>query len=174
MLLPNQLAPELIVPTLSHGIFDLAKEKSKHFTMVVFFRGLHCPICINYLSELARLQSEFFENGVSQIVISSDNEARSEETASLIKANQIRYGYDLSIPVAREWGLYISKGVKNSSNKFEEPELFPEPGIFLIRPDNTVYCISVQSMPFARSAFTDLIEMIKFVVPKEYPARGTA
>ena len=174
MLVPNQVAPKLIVPTLSHGIFDLTKEKSRNFTMVVFFRGLHCPICINYLSELARLQSEFFDNGVNQIVISSDDKTRSEETASLIKADQIRYGYDLSIPVAREWGLYISKGVKNSSNKFEEPELFPEPGIFLIRPDNTVYYISVQSMPFARSAFTDLIEMIKFVVPKEYPARGTA
>ena len=40
-----------------------------------------------------------------------------EETASLIKADQIRYGYDLNIPVAREWGLYISKGEKNSSNK---------------------------------------------------------
>ena len=94
------------------GIFDLTKEKSRNFTMVVFFRGLHCPICINYLSELARLQSEFFDNGVNQIVISSDDKTRSEETASLIKADQIRYGYDLSIPVAREWGLYISKGEK--------------------------------------------------------------
>ena len=66
MLVPNQVAPKLIVPTLSHGIFDLTKEKSRNFTMVVFFRGLHCPICINYLSELARLQSEFFDNGENQ------------------------------------------------------------------------------------------------------------
>ena len=44
MLYPNQKAPELILPTLRHVEFDLINQVPGHFTMLLFFRGLHCPI----------------------------------------------------------------------------------------------------------------------------------
>jgi len=34
----------------------------------------------------------------------------------------------------REWGLYVSKGVKEP-----EPQMFAEPGLYLVKPDNTIY-----------------------------------
>ena len=55
-----------------------------------------------------------------------------------------------------------------------EPDFFPEPGIFLVRADNTIYYISLQSMPFARSSFKDLLAAIQFILSKSYPARGEA
>src|SRR5262245_51907962 len=42
---PGQPAPELIVDLLSGGSYDLAGQQTAAFTMVVFFRGLHCPVC---------------------------------------------------------------------------------------------------------------------------------
>lgn len=39
------------------------------FDMLVFYRGLHCPICIVYLSELNRLLPEFTERGVNVLAI---------------------------------------------------------------------------------------------------------
>ena len=52
----------------------------------------------------------------------------------------------------------------------EEPPLFSELGLFLVRPDRTLYFASVQTMPFARPRFTDILAAIDFVTAKNYPA----
>lgn len=44
-LLPRKPVPPLSVPLVGGGHFDLASEGPKNFTMVVFYRGLHCPVC---------------------------------------------------------------------------------------------------------------------------------
>src|SRR5262249_62025948 len=47
-----------------------------------------------------------------------------------------------------------------------------EPGLFLVRPDRTLYFASVQTMPVARPHFTDILAALDFVTAKNYPARG--
>ena len=54
----------------------------------------------------------------------------------------------------------------------EEPALFSEPGLFLVRPDGILYFASVQTMPFARPHFSDILAALDFVIAKDYPARG--
>ena len=54
----------------------------------------------------------------------------------------------------------------------EEPALFSEPGLFLVLPDRTLYFASVQTMPFARPHFTDILAALDYVIAKNYPARG--
>jgi hypothetical protein len=49
-----------------------------------------------------------------------------------------------------------------------------EPGLFLIRPDGTLYCSSVQTMPFARPHVGDVLQAIAFITEKNYPPRGKA
>ena len=41
-----------------------------------------------------------------------------------------------------------------------------------MRPDGTLYFGSVQTMPFTRPHFSDLLTAIDFVVKNKYPARG--
>ena len=65
-----------------------------------------------------------------------------------------------------------SEGIGKTSSGFEEPALFSEPGLFLVRPDGTIYFGSVQTMPFARPAFAEILGATKFVLEKGYPARG--
>ena len=55
---------------------------------------------------------------------------------------------------------------------FEEPALFSEPGLFLVRPDGTLYFGTVQTMPFARPNFREILGALDFVLAKGYPARG--
>jgi hypothetical protein len=50
--------------------------------------------------------------------------------------------------------------------------LFSEPGVFLIKPDQTLYYGSTQTMPFARPSFADLLAAVDFAIQKDYPARG--
>ncbi|WP_354242557.1 peroxiredoxin-like family protein [Bradyrhizobium sp. LA2.1] len=172
MLIPRQKAPELSVETLDGGLFDLANEAPQRFTLVCFYRGLHCPICANYLKELERHSPAFAERGVSTIAISSDNEERARAMAEKVSASKLRFGYGLSLARAREWGLYISASCGKTSIGIDEPALFSEPGVFLIRPDQTIYYLSVQSMPFVRPNFGEMVQAFDFIIKNDYPARG--
>ncbi len=172
MLMPRLPVPELRVPTLGHGDFLLTSEAPQNFNLVVFYRGLHCPICLKYLLELARLQPEFDKRGVKVIAISSDTRERAQALADKLKSPDLRIGFDLPLAVAREWGLYISTSRGQTSIGIDEPALFSEPGVFIVRPDGTFYYGAVQTMPFARPHFDELLAAIDFALAKNYPARG--
>lgn len=172
MLMPRQPVPGLQVPTLAHGAYALAADAPQNFTLLVFYRGLHCPICLKYLLELGRLLPEFEKRGVNVVVVSSDTRERAQAMADKLKAPALRIGYDLPLPVARAYGLYVSASIGKTSVGVEEPALFSEPGVFLVRPDGTLYYGSVQTMPFARPHFDELLAALDFALPKNYPARG--
>ena len=172
MLVPAQNTPSLALETLNHGAFDLSSETAEWATLVVFYRGVHCPICANYLKELERLTPDFAERGVATIAISSDGEERTRQMADKVEAKNLRFAYDLSLQKAREWGLSISKGIGKTSIGIEEPALFSEPGVFIVKSDGTLYYASVQTMPFVRPHFSDLVGAIDFAKGRGYPARG--
>lgn len=172
MLLPRQPVPELRVPTLGHGEFNLADDAPEHFTLIVFYRGLHCPVCLKYLRELGSLLPEYERRGTKVIAVSSDMPERAQEMARKVDADNLRFGHSLPLTVARQWGLYISSSRGKSSINVEEPPLFSEPGVFLVRPDGTLYYGAVQTMPFARPLFSELLQAIDFAITKDYPARG--
>jgi peroxiredoxin len=172
MLLPRQPVPGLRVPTLAHGAFDLAGEAPERFTLVVFYRGLHCPICLKYLRELGQLMPEYERRGTAVIAVSSDTPERAADMARKVGAGDLRIGHSLPLAVARRWGLYVSASRGKSSIGIDEPSLFSEPGVFLVRPDGTLYYGAVQTMPFARPLFSELLQAIDFAIAKDYPARG--
>ncbi len=172
MLMPRQPVPSLNVPTLAHGDFKLGDDAAPNFTLLVFYRGLHCPICLKYLLELGRLQPEFDKRGVKVLALSSDGRERAQAMADKLNAPNLRMGYDVGLAKAREWGLYISTSRGTTSIGIEEPALFAEPGVFIVRPDGTLYYGAVQTMPFARPHFDELLAAIDFALAKNYPARG--
>lgn len=168
MIKPREKAPNIQINLVNDTRWDLSEQNPEHFTMVIFYRGKHCPVCKNYLEELQTKISKFTELGVNIIAISSDTEDISKKTYDEWAIADIPVGFEFSIEEARKWGLFISSGIK------EEPDHFIEPGLFLIKPDQTIYAESIQSMPFARPGFDDLLKAIKFVLDKDYPARGEA
>jgi peroxiredoxin len=172
MLIPRHAVPNLELPTIDHGAFNLAADKPENFSLVVFFRGLHCPLCVKYLKELGALLPALKERGVHVIAVSTDDESRAREMANKVGFADLRFGYAMPLTVARQWGLYLSTGKGKTSVGIEEPALFAEPGVFLVRPDQTLYYGAVQTMPFARPSFSDLMMAIDFAITKDYPARG--
>lgn len=171
-LLPRHPVPALNLALTSGGRFVLGASPGDKFDLLVFYRGLHCPICARYLIELERLSQDFAKRGVQPVAISSDGEERARQMADRVSAKGVQFAYGLSLRSARQWGLYISAGRGKTSIGIEEPELFSEPGLFLVRPDGTLYYGAVQTMPFARPQFQDLIGAVDFAVAKDYPARG--
>lgn len=172
MLMPRRKTPDLILPTLSHGRFDLSEENSERGTLICFYRGLHCPICANYLKELDKRVDDFAERGVGVAAVSSDGQERTAAMAEKIENKNVRFAYDLALDTAREWGLYISTSRGKTSIGIEEPALFSEPGLFMVTPEQTLYYGSTQTMPFSRPHFSELVGALDFAIANDYPARG--
>ena len=171
-LIPRQPVPPLAVPLAGGGRFDLTAETPKNFIMVVFYRGLHCPQCRNYLKDLESKLPEFEKRGVSVVALSSDDAERGGKTKQDWGLPNLRIGYAADLKTARSWGLYISTGRGKTSIGIDEPALFSEPGLFLLKPDRTLYFGAVQTMPFSRPHFADILTALDFVIAKNYPARG--
>jgi peroxiredoxin len=166
---PRTKVPALNLPLVGGGRFDLAARHPQSFTMLVFYRGLHCPICKAYLRDLDRRLDEFERRGVETVALSTDTREHAEQSRSEWGIERLMIAYGLGIDQARQWGLYISSGIKEP-----EPPLFAEPGLFLVRPDGTLYCSSIQTMPFARPSFAEISQAVAFIIEKNYPARGEA
>ena len=171
-LLPRYPVPALNVALTTGERFVLGAQPGERFDLIVFYRGWHCPTCVKYLTELESLAPEFAARGVRIVAVSSDTEERGKHMAEKINAGVVRLGYGLSLKSARSWGLYISTSRGQTSIGIEEPALFSEPGVFLVRPDGTLYYGAVQSMPFARPPLQDFIGAIDFAIARNYPARG--
>ena len=172
MLMPRQKTPDLTLPVVGGGSFTLSTEGTEKGTVLCFYRGLHCPVCATYLKELERLTPEFAKRGVGTLGISSDGQERAQAMADKIEAQNLRIAYDLPLSEARDWGLYISTSRGTTSIGLEEPALFSEPGLFMVQPDRALYYMSVQTMPFVRPHFSELLSALDFAIEKSYPARG--
>ncbi|MEM6565608.1 MAG: AhpC/TSA family protein, partial [Pseudomonadota bacterium] len=114
----------------------------------------------------------FAERGIKTVAISTDGEDRARDMAEKIKADGLRIAFGLSLQVARDWDLYISTSRGKTSIGIQEPELFSEPGLFLITPQQTLYYGSAQTMPFVRPHFSELLGALDFAIKNDYPARG--
>lgn len=171
-LFPRQPVPKLKLPLVGGGTFDLSAEKPAQFTLVVFYRGLHCPICKSQLKDLEAKVPEFEKRGVTVAAASSDEQGRAEQTKKQWNLPNLRLAYGLELSTARAWGLYLSTGRGATSAGVVEPTLFSEPAIYLVRADGTLYFGSVQTMPFARPHLSDILSAIDIVIAKDYPARG--
>ena len=171
-LIPRQPVPDLELDTIDEGVWRLLDQNPEHFTLIVFYRGWHCPICAPYLRDLDRKLPEFTERGINVIAISSDDADRARTAKEKWKIENLTIGYGISIEAGRQWGLFVSSGIGKTSVGVEEPDLFFEPGIFLIRTDGTLYFSTVQTMPFARPAFDDILKALDVIISRNYPARG--
>jgi len=167
MLNPDTQVPALSVNTLAGSTWSLATQSPENFTMIVFYRGLHCPVCKAYLQKLETLLDGYHRAGFSTIAISMNTEDLAKQSAQEWGLNKLSIGYGLSEADARAWGLYISTAIKDV-----EADVFCEPGLFWVRPDGRLYLVDVSNMPWSRPDLEFMQSKIPFAVEKKYPARG--
>lgn len=167
---PQQPAPSLGVSLVGGGEWSLDDQNPDKFTLVVFYRGLHCPICRGYLKQLEGLLNGLAEVGVTSVVaVSGDTEEQATEAFDAWGLTRLTVGYGQSVESMRAWGLFVSRGIKEG-----EPDLFGEPGVFLIRSDGTLFAAVLNSMPFGRPHLDELVGGIGWINATDYPARGEA
>lgn len=171
-LVPRERVPELSLDRVGGDRWTLSEAQPERFTLLVFYRGLHCPLCRTYLQQLVKLLDDFAEIGVEAIAISSDDQGRAERTLEEWELAPLPILHSLPLDKAREWGLYISSSRGVTSVGVEEPHRFAEPALYLVRPDGTLYFGMVQTMPFARPDFRSILGSVKWIIENDYPGRG--
>lgn len=167
-LAPDTQVPSLKLPLVGGGTFDLANESPKNFTMVLFYRGHHCPVCKNYLSGLVSLLSDYEAAGFSVVVASMNGPELAEQTAKEWEVGNLRVAHSVTVEDATNWGLWISKAFKDV-----EADIFTEPGLFWVRPDGKLYLADISNMPWARPDLKNLLSKVDYALANNYPARGT-
>jgi peroxiredoxin len=164
---PDDIAPELSFSLLSGETYDISQRNPKNYTIVIFYRGAHCPLCMNHIKEIEAHYQEALAAGFDIVLVSMDTKEKAEVSTMDI-AKSVPIGYGISEATARSWGLYISHGRPNTS----EPAIFSEPGLFVIRPDQSIFMILTQSAPFTRPSMEQLIGGLKYAIENKYPTRG--
>jgi peroxiredoxin len=166
---PRQTVPNLEVATLDGKRWRLADAAPTRFSMLVVYRGLHCPVCKTYLGEVQSKLPEFEKRGVEVLALSADSRQRAETAQAEWGLKALRIGYELPIATAREWGLFISRSIREA-----EPPEFTEPGLFLVKPDRTLFFSAVQTAPWGRPPMDQMLRGIDIAVERNMPARGEA
>ena len=169
MPLPSTNAPALTFPLHSGGDWLLADSNAKTFTIVVFYRGTHCPICKTFLKEIEEQMDAARAQGIEIVAVSMDSAERTAKTVEETGVVKLPVGHSLTETSAREWGLYISAAREGSA----EPDVFSEPGLFVIDADGKVFFAQTQSAPFTRPDIAKLLKGLNFAAENNYPARGT-
>lgn len=166
-LMPDTAAPALSLPLVGGGTWTLADQKPQHFTMVVVYRGLHCPVCKGYLGKLNGLVETAEKAGVKVVAASMDNSDRAAQAKSEWGLDNLDVAYDMSKQDVENWGLYLSTSIKEA-----ESDMFAEPGLFWVRPDGRLYLVDISNMPWSRPDVEFLLSKVQFAMDNSYPARG--
>lgn len=166
-IIPGKKAPSLNIETISGNTWSLDKHLNKSKCMIVFYRGLHCPVCSVFLKQIESQLLEYKKSNTEVIAVSMDNKEKALKVKSDWSIKNLNIAYGLSEENARKWGLYISKSIKEA-----ESDLFCEPGLFIIKEDGTLYLANTSNMPWARPDLTDFPAKLIFAEENNYPVRG--
>ena len=154
----------------------LAREKPEKLSLLAFYRGIFCPLCRLWLADLDRLVPEFEKRGVSVIALSCDRKDGAEKALTDWGLKNLRVGYRLDVEDARRAGLYISEGRGlNPGTGMQEPMLFAEPALLLVRPEGELYAAWIQSTPHARVHIAEILTAVDNYTARDLPEpRGSA
>ena len=167
-LLAGQAFPKTNVAQTGGGTLTLGTPSGDFdWQMVVVYRGLHCPICKRYLTQLEELAPKFNALGVEVVAVSGDPQAKAETMQQETGFTQA-LGHSLSVAQMAGLGLYISD--PRSPQETDQP--FPEPGLFVVNEMGHIQILDVSNAPFARPDLSSLVGGINFVRENDYPIRG--
>ena len=151
--LPEDTMPAMEAHLVGGGEWRLAEEHPAKLALLVFYCGVHSPICRKWLGSLERLLPRFVEHGVSVIALSCDTREEAERAKRDWKLAELRVGYGVEPEDARKAGLYLSEG---------KGRFYTEPAILAVQPgEGTLYAAWLQSQAHARPRFADVLAAVE-------------
>ncbi|MEM9462834.1 MAG: redoxin domain-containing protein [Myxococcota bacterium] len=166
---PGSEFPPLPAANLDGTTTDISKPaQGADWTMVVVYRGQHCPLCTRYLNRLTSFVPRLREIGIHVVAVSGDSKQQLEGHLERLDINfPIHYG--LTTEQMQALGVHIS--APRSEKETDHP--FAEPGLFVINEKGTVQVIDTSNNPFVRPDLEALVSGLSWIRSHDYPIRGT-
>ena len=164
--IPNSQIAQMDL-SLIDGSTRVLGGAQKRWTLLIVYRGKHCPRCKRYLNKFNGLLDEW-QSLMDVLVVSAD-------TLDKALSDQQEFGwrfplaYGLTEPQMRALGLYITEPLSPE----ETDRNFAEPGTFAIRPDGSLMLIDISNGPASRPDLEELLDGMRFNIENDRPARGT-
>lgn len=168
---PKPVAGAPLAPMPFHkaggGMLEIGGPR-ENWTLLVVYRGKHCPRCKKYLNILDAMRGQWADAGFDIVVVSADPEVKAA-------ADQAEFGwrfdlgYGLSEAQMETLGLYVTEPLSPN----ETDRRFAEPGTFVIRPDGSLVLAAISNGPSARPELSELLDGMIFTKDNDRPPRGT-
>ena len=140
----GDLMPRFSLPVVGGGELQIGGTRER-CQLIVVYRGLHCPMCVDYFHSLSARKSEFDAIEIDIVGMSSDPRDRAETFVGKTGATfPVTYG--LSLDQMRALGLYIS--APKAQPETDRP--FAEPGMFLVNRAGQIHSVDISSVPWSR------------------------
>lgn len=140
---PQSRVPEMDLPLVGGGRFDIHEMTPDKFTLVIAYRGLHCPKCKAQLQAVDPMVEGLKSRGYEIVAVSMDSEARARKAKVEWDIKNIPIAYDMGLLMAKSWAylFLISAPIATSPNFFpnrasssSNPMVRSTLNIFKIRP----------------------------------------
>lgn len=166
-LVAGSFVSPLVVPKLGGGDIILGGER-ENWSLIVVYRGKHCPRCKKYLNTLNDMRQAWADAGFEIMVVSADPVEKAQADLDAFGWD-FDLGYDLSEDQMAALGLYVTEPLSDA----ETDRRFAEPGVFVIRPDGSVLLVAISNGPSARPDLEELLDGMIFTKNNNRPPRGT-
>ncbi|WP_299725367.1 redoxin domain-containing protein [uncultured Tateyamaria sp.] len=158
---------EMTWALIGGGEVSVGQAKDR-WTMLLVYRGKHCPRCKRFLNKLnAALPA--WTAVMDVVVVSADSKDKAQADM-----DEFGWGFDLAYGLSeaqmRALGLYVSDPLSEA----ETTHRFAEPGAFGIRPDGSLMLVNISNGPAARPDLDELLDGMIFNIENDRPVRGTA
>ena len=169
---PKPVAGDILtpitLPRLGGGEIVIGGVR-ENWSLVVIYRGKHCPRCKKYLNILDKMRQKWTDAGFDIAVVSADPVEKAQADREEFGWS-FDMGYDLSEAQMATLGVCVTEPLSAS----ETDRRFAEPGVFVLRPDGSILLISISNGPSARPDLEELLDGMIFTKENNRPPRGTA
>jgi peroxiredoxin len=158
--------PEMTFAKVGGGNVTVGGQRDR-WSLLVVYRGKHCPRCKRYLNKFNAMLAEW-EAIMDVVVVSADTEDKAKADVAEFGWS-FDLGYGLTEAQMHALGLYVSDPLSGA----ETTTRFAEPGTFAIRPNGELMLVDISNGPAARPDLEELLDGMRFNIENDRPVRGT-
>ena len=159
--------PEMTFAKVGGGNVTVGGLRDR-WSLLVVYRGKHCPRCKKYLNKFNAMLAEW-DAIMDVVVVSADTEDKANADVAEFGWS-FDLGYGLTEAQMHALGLYVSDPLFEA----ETTTRFAEPGTFAIRPNGELMLVDISNGPAARPDLEELLDGMRFNIINDRPVRGTA
>ncbi|MDE0851622.1 redoxin domain-containing protein [Yoonia sp.] len=159
--------PEMTFAKVGGGNVTVGGLRDR-WSLLVVYRGKHCPRCKKYLNKFNAMLAEW-DAIMDVVVVSADSEDKANADVAEFGWS-FDLGYGLTEAQMHALGLYVSDPLSEA----ETTTRFAEPGTFAIRPNGELMLVDISNGPAARPDLEELLDGMRFNIINDRPVRGTA